>query len=152
MKASLGVIASLFISPAYAFENLIIESTFQYPVEVTGNAASWSDAQMTAAGTSVQGRNSWAVPGFAAAPNFPAVPNLLLDQTSSFYRIFPPIPNLLPGPNLIAIPNLPGPNLAAIPICRPGPNLIAEPNPCLAHRRQTKALRPKSLAIFPTLS
>ena len=128
MKASLGVIASLFISPAYAFENLIIESTFQYPVEVTGNAASWSDAQMTAP-ASVQGRNSWAVPGFAAAPNFPAVPNLAA------------------GPNLIVLPSPAAiPNLAALPI------FLLNRISSLAHRRLTKALRPKSLAIFPTLS
>src|SRR5262245_35060514 len=35
MKAWLGVIASLSISPAYAFENLIIDSAFQNPVVLT---------------------------------------------------------------------------------------------------------------------
>ena len=55
---------------------------------------------------SVQGRNSWAVPGFAAAPNFPPSRIWPLDQTSSFYQVPPlcriwlPVPNLFAGPNL----------------------------------------------------
>ena len=49
MKASLVVIASLFVSPAYAFENLIVDSTFQYPVVLTGKVTSWSDVQLTGA-------------------------------------------------------------------------------------------------------
>ena len=40
MKALLAVIASLSISSAYAFENLIVDSAFQHPVIVTGNVQS----------------------------------------------------------------------------------------------------------------
>jgi len=40
MKALLAVIASLSISPAYAFENLIVDSAFQHPVVLTGNVQS----------------------------------------------------------------------------------------------------------------
>src|SRR5215469_16400581 len=40
MKACLVVIASLSISPAYAFENLIVDSAFQHPVVLTGNVQS----------------------------------------------------------------------------------------------------------------
>jgi hypothetical protein len=47
MKVSLVVIAALFVSPAYAFENLIIDSTFQYPVGLTDKATSWSDVRLT---------------------------------------------------------------------------------------------------------
>ena len=85
MKASLAGIALLFVSPAYAFENLIIDSTLQYPVGLTDTATSWSDAQMTAPPL-VQGRNSWAVPGFAGAPNFPAVPNLSWTKPHRFTK------------------------------------------------------------------
>ena len=46
MKASLVVIASLFVSPAHAFENLIIDSIFHYPVELIDKATSWSDVQL----------------------------------------------------------------------------------------------------------
>jgi hypothetical protein len=47
MKVSLVVIAALFVSPAYALENLIIDSTFQYPVGLTDKATSWSDVRLT---------------------------------------------------------------------------------------------------------
>ena len=43
MKASLAVIAALFVSPACAFEN----PTFQYPGWLTDKATSWSDVQLT---------------------------------------------------------------------------------------------------------
>ena len=132
MKASLVVIASLFISPAYAFENLIIESTFQYPVGVTGNAASWSDVQLTEPmrGTNVPvpSQNSFAAPSFAAVPNFPSVPNLLPGPNLIAIPNFPSLPNFLPGPNLIAIPNSLG-QISPLYRVLPGPNLIAVPNP-----------------------
>jgi hypothetical protein len=113
MKASLAVIASLFVSPAHAFENLIIDSIFQYPVELTDKATSWSDVQLAGptqgTNAAAQRQNSFAVPSFPAAPNFPAVPNLL------------------PGPNLIAVPNFP-----AVPNLLPGPNLLPVPNPLVS--------------------
>jgi hypothetical protein len=112
MRAPLAVITSLLVSPALAFENLIIESTVQYPLEVTGKAPNWSDAQLTPmGGTSALLQSQNSVPNFAGVPNFPAIPNL-----SS-------------GPNLIALPSAPAiPNLALAPNLSSGPNLFPEPS------------------------
>ena len=112
MRAPLAVIASLLVSPALGFENLIIDSTVQYPVEVTGQAPSWSDIQTTPvdrAGNPVQSRSSVAIPNLAVVPNLAAIPNLSA------------------GPNLIALPSAPAiPNLAVAPNLFSGPNLFPE--------------------------
>ena len=44
MKASLAVIAALFVSPAYASENAFEN---RYPAWLTDKATSWSDVQLT---------------------------------------------------------------------------------------------------------
>src|ERR1700751_1616290 len=98
MKVSLVVIASLSVSPAYAFENLIIDSTFQYPAELTGKATNnvWTDVQLPngpsvpgdfglhGTGNQAQNQSSFAVPNLVAVPN---------------------LPNLFASPNLFAAPN-----------------------------------------------
>src|ERR1700751_2289855 len=105
MKVSLVVIALLFISPAYAFENLIIDSTFQYPVGLTGKATSWSDTNAP-----VQNPNFSAAPNLLTVPHLPTVPNL---PAMPYFLAQPnliPVPNLFPVPNLAGVPNLPVPN------------------------------------------
>jgi hypothetical protein len=124
MKASLVVIASLFVSPAYAFENLIVDSTFQYPVVLTGKVTSWSDGQLIGPlqGSNVASQNQ----NFSGVPNFPTVPN------------FPMVPNLPAVPSLVAEPNLiPVPNLIATPNLLPVPNPLVSASP-LSLGAQTK--------------
>ena len=124
MKASLVVIASLFVSPAYAFENLIVDSTFQYPVVLTGKVTSWSDGQLIGP---LQGSNAASQnQNFSGVPNFPTVPN------------FPMVPNLPAVPSLVAEPNLiPVPNLIATPNLLPVPNPLVSASP-LSLGAQTK--------------
>jgi hypothetical protein len=135
MKAFLVVIAALSVSPAYAFENLVIDSTFQYPVVLTGKVTSWSDVQLTGPthGTNapVQNQSFSAGSNFLTAPNFPMVPN-------SPAVPFLVEPNLLPVPNLLAAPNLvPVPNLVGVPNLLPIPNPLVSASP-LSLGAQTK--------------
>jgi hypothetical protein len=101
MKALLFVFAALFVvTPAYAFENLIIDSAFQYPVEFKDNATSWSDVRPTDGpfgsvdyghihGTGFPAQNQ----SLFAVPNLVSVANLFVS------------PNLFASPNLLASPN-----------------------------------------------
>jgi hypothetical protein len=89
MKASLVVLAALFVSPAHAFENLIIDSAFQYPVGLTDKAASWGDVPLTSGpsipvdfgsirgiGAPAQNQSLFAAPTLVGVANLFVSPNL----------------------------------------------------------------------------
>jgi hypothetical protein len=65
MKALLAVIASLSTTPANAIENLIVDSTFQHPVVLTGNVQSngWTNVASSPSVPLISG----SVGGIAAA-------------------------------------------------------------------------------------
>jgi len=120
MKACLVVIASLSISPAYAFENLIVDSAFQHPVVLTGNVQSSGWTNVTSS-PSVP-LNSRSIGGIVAAATtvIVAVPNPFVGASAANVGSATNLPGNL-GSQLVTTtanvspksPNVSQPSLAA---------------------------------------
>ena len=102
MKALLAVIASLSISPAYAFENLIVDSAFQHPVVLTGNVQSsgWTNVTSSPSVPFISG----SIGGIATAATtvVVAVPNPFVGASAASVGSATNLPGNSGGSQLVA--------------------------------------------------
>jgi hypothetical protein len=171
MKALLAVIASLSIFPAYAFENLIVDSTFQHPVVLSGNLQgnAWTNVASSPSVPSSSG--SIGAIAAAATTVVVAVPNPFVGASTAGSTInlpgnsgsqlvtttfsVPPITPNVSQPSLVA-PNVAVPNspniaavapAAAVPVSNPSTGAPANVPQMSANISQTLSSAPTGLAV-----